>query len=336
MWWLILFLAIVFTLQWNAAGLAEENWYEEHEKGWFWYELIPEIQKEEPKEPPKPEAPMQVSTPSVQEPQAPPPLSADWIRENLEKYEKIAIDNPTPDNVRAFLYLQRVMLDKSQRFSDQVKHVVQMDALLDQGTRRPSAEYGGAQYSKEVLATRRRLMAEIAKKAGIFFFFQGGCGQCEIQAPVLKRMKDRDDFVIFPISVNGMPLKSNMFPDYAIDKGQARSLKVFQTPAMFLGKPDTREILPLAQNTLSRDQLEDRILVAARDAGWISQDEFNSTRALKAELALDLNPYSMPKDLKEEELIDFVKNLYRQRADGMSEISGSINDDNCKECKSLK
>lgn len=330
---MILALVILFSLQNSKTCFAEKKWYQDHERGWFWYELIPEAPPEEPKEPEKQEAPIIVSTPSTQEPQPPPPLSAEWFKENLQKYQEIAIDNPTPENVAAFLYLQRVMLDKSQRFAEQVKHVVQMDALLDQGSRRPLAEYAGVQYSKEVRENRKRLMREIAGKAGIFFFFQGGCGQCEIQAPVLKSLNDLFGFVVFPISINGMPLKNKSFPEYETDKGQAHGLNVFQTPAMFLGKPSTREIIPLAQSAMSRDQLEERILVAAKDAGWITEEEYNSTRGFNADMALNLSHNSIPDNINDEKLINYIKELYKRRTKGLQTTSSADNNNNCEGCK---
>ena len=330
---IVIILAVVFLLR-PLTTLAAADMWTDHERGWFWYESIPEEIPEEP--PAEPLAlPPVASAPEPPKPQGPPPLSAEWIRANLEKYQRLAIDNPTTENVAAYLYIQRVMLDKSQRFSEQVKHVVQLDPYLDQGTRRPIASYGGAQFSKEAMAARQRLMAWIAQHAGIFFFFQGGCGHCEIQAPVLNSMIERYGFVVFPISTDGQPLKNGLFSKYVMDRGQARQLQVIQTPAMFLGKPNTRDIIALGQSTLSRDQLEDRILTAARDAGWISPEEYESTRGFKTEMALDLKPDSIPPNLKEQDLIPYIQKLYSQRLAGGVGGTGlpqAKAEESCAEC----
>jgi conjugal transfer pilus assembly protein TraF len=327
-------LALAFRSGLPVRAEGGQNWLTDHERGWFWYEPIPEEIPEEPLEPPP--VPPQVSAPVPPQPQGPPPLSAEWIRENLEKYQRAAIDHPTPENVAAFLYIQRVMLDKSQRFAEQVKHMVQLDPLLDQGTRRPLASYGGAQFSREALAARQRLLMEIARQAGIFFFFQGGCGHCDIQAPVLKGLEQRYGFVVFPISLDGQPLKNHDFPEYALDRGQARRLQVIQTPAMFLGQPKTRNIIPLGQSTLSRDQLEDRILTAARDAGWITPAEHESTRGFKMEMALDLTPEAFPTGMNEKDLIEYIKKMYEQRLAagiaGGGGLSGTLAEESCGEC----
>jgi len=334
---ILLYLILLLSLGPPLTGLAQESWITDHERGWFWYEPIPEELPEDLVEPPPaPLPPPQALAPQPPQPQGPPPLSAEWIRENLEKYQRAAIDDPTPENVAAFLYIQRVMLDKSQRFSEKVKHMVQMDPYLDQGTRRPIASYGGAQFSRDVMAARQRLLAQIARQAGVFFFFQSGCGHCDIQAPVLKSLQQRYGFIVFPISMDGQPLKNNDFPEYALDRGQARQLQVIQTPAMFLGQPRTRNIIPLGQSTLSRDQLEDRILTAARDAGWITPAEYESTRAFKTEMALDLRPDAFPRNLKEKDLIEYIKKMYEQRLAaeraGGGSLPGPKAEESCGEC----
>ena len=286
-------------------------WYGDHERGWFWYEVEPEPEPEEPEiVPPVAEMPP-AQQPAEQKPAGPPVLSAAWIRKYLEQFQERAIDNPTPENVAAFLYIQRVMMDKSQRFAEMVQNVVRQDPYLDQNTRRPIATFGNNLFAREAQAARQAMLEKIARQAGIFFFFQSTCKQCDIQAPVLKSLHDRYGFVIFPVSLDGMPLANGMYPDYAADRGQARALGVVKTPAMFLGRPSGKEIVPLGQNTLAAPQLEEHILAAARDAGWITPEEYNRTQGMDASLALNLTPEAMPVGLSEEAVVEYIKSLYR-------------------------
>ena len=59
----------------------------------------------------------------------------------MEHYRDKAIDNPSPENVAAYYYLQRVMMDKAQRFTDMARRVVMSDPLLDENPRRPIATF---------------------------------------------------------------------------------------------------------------------------------------------------------------------------------------------------
>jgi conjugal transfer pilus assembly protein TraF len=65
------------------------------------------------------------------------PLSTAWFRKNLEKYRDRAIDDPSAENVAAYYYLQRVMMDKAHRFTDVAREVVMSDPFLDENQRRP-------------------------------------------------------------------------------------------------------------------------------------------------------------------------------------------------------
>lgn len=288
--------------------MGDNPWLMEHERGWFWYEE-PII---EPEPEPEPESQNIIGQPGPQT--GPAPLSAQWIRENLEKFQMQAIDNPNPENIERYMYLQRVMLDKAQRFTEGVTRVVQFDPYLDQNTRRPIASFGGAASSRLALEGRREALGRIARQAGIFFFFKSGCQHCEIQAPLLKNLQELYGFKVFPVSIDGKPLQNDLFGGYERDQGQAKKLGVVQTPAMFLGRPDTREVLLLGQNTMARPELEERIIEAAIEAGWIDQKEYQSTKGWNSWMALDLRQDQVPKDMDEAHLLEFIKRLYTVQA----------------------
>ncbi len=305
---LVLFAVCAATSAVAASTADCCRWYGDHERGWFWYEPEPEPEEDFL---PELDLPPVAAAPSVEKPADPPVLSAAWIRKYLEQFQERAIDNPTPENVAAFLYIQRAMMDKSQRFAEMVQNVVRQDPFLDQNTRRPIAAFGNNLFAREALAARKELLEKIARQAGIFLFFQSTCKHCEIQAPVLKSLQERYGFVVFPVSLDGQPLGNGMYPDYATDRGQARALGIVKTPAMFLGKPSGQEIVPLGQNTLAMPQLEEAILAGARDAGWITPEEYNRTQGMDATLALNLTAEAMPVGLSEEAVVEYIKGLYR-------------------------
>ena len=122
----LLCLSLALPLRPEAAGF-----YFREEEGWFWYEREPD-----PAPAPKlplPEQPPVPAEPQVSEtaPEGQKPLSAQWIREHIGAYRDAAIDDPTPQNVALYLYLQRVALDKSSRFAAATQRAVQLDPFLD-------------------------------------------------------------------------------------------------------------------------------------------------------------------------------------------------------------
>lgn len=127
-------------LAWSQDS-GRVGFYERKEEGWFWYKEEPQKTEKKPEEPePKPVADTKPTPPKppAAQPSGPEMFSAEWFRENLPKYKDLAWNNPTIENVRTFLYLQRFAIDRSEQFSDATELAVVGDPFLDEITRRPA------------------------------------------------------------------------------------------------------------------------------------------------------------------------------------------------------
>jgi conjugal transfer pilus assembly protein TraF len=208
------------------------------------------------------------------------------MRENLDRYRDRAIDDPTPENVAAFFYLQRVVLDKSSTFAKVAARVVQGNPDLDEITQRPTATFGANLANKTAGEAQDAVLGHIAQLAVVWFFFRSDCPYCEAQAPLLDRMSQRYGFTVLPISLDGPPLPSGVFPNSRVDGGQGRALGVRATPTMFLVRPDPDgpKVAPVAQGLLSLVQLQERFVTAAVTAGWITEADATPTRAVTADV----------------------------------------------------
>jgi conjugal transfer pilus assembly protein TraF len=309
-----LLLVLIGLLPALPVPTAAAGFYFRAEEGWFWYERAPEpvVAPEPTPAPALPPAPLAEAAPAA-EPEGLRPLSAQWLRERLGAYRDAAIDDPTPENVALYLYLQRVALDKSSRFAAATQRAVQLDPMLDEITQRPTATFAANLVNRESGTQRAAVLAELATRAGVLFFFRADCPYCEAQAPLLRLLAARYGFDILPVSLDGAPLPGGEFPAYRTDAGQAAALGVVSTPAMFLARPPTG-LVPLAQGLLSLAQLEERLILAAAEAGWISPAEHARTRAVTAELRLD--PQALPEPLPEdpERLLAALRALARSAA----------------------
>jgi conjugal transfer pilus assembly protein TraF len=280
-----------------GAGPAQARFYERGAEGWFWYaeeppEPEPEPAPEAPPPPQEPASPPAIAEqpppppPAATAPPVPAPLSAAWLRANLEHYRDRAIDDPTPRNVALYLYLQRLTLDKAERFAEASQRVVWSDPLLDETTRRPLATFAANLVNRTAGAAQAAALTETSKVAGLWFLFRSDCPYCEAQAPLLAVLAARHGFRIQAVSLDGKPLPGGFFPDYRRDQGQARALGVVATPALFLARPPT-DLVPLAQGVLSLEELEARIVNAATEAGWIAPQWRERTRARVTDLRMD-------------------------------------------------
>ncbi len=142
-----------------AAG-SPAGFYGRSAEGWFWYRdpREPFLPLPTPAATPAtpPPAP-QVPAPESPAPPGPAPLSAQWFRENLDRYRDRAIDAPSPENVAVYLHLQRIAMDKSSRFATVSERVVQGDPLTARtapirDAQAPLLEALAARYGFAVLA----------------------------------------------------------------------------------------------------------------------------------------------------------------------------------------
>ena len=276
-----------------SVDIPTASYFEDKQRGWFWYEVLPEpvkknqpeIQADQEKSKPdtKPPSDVQVEIePKTQtKPSAEPqPLSSAWLKQNLEHYLNQAIDDPSPENVAAFYYLQRVMMDKAERFTNAARYVVMSDPQLDETVRRPVATYAANEANHQASMVAERALKAIAAQAGILFFFRSDCPYCHVQAPILAMLENAYGFKIYPVSLDGLPMPNSFFSQFKRDNGQAAMLGVEQTPALFLMKPP-KQIVPLAQGALSLEEITGRILLAAKEAGWIDATQYQTTQGIR-------------------------------------------------------
>ena len=271
-----------------ASGLmpvlvsAEPAFFLRGEEGWFWYKRLPDpVEARDP----------DVSLPGVASVAvaAMPPLSTAWFRAHIQDYMDQAIDNPTPDNVRAYLYLQRVMLDKGTRFADVSQQMVMGDPFLDEISRRPLAPFAAQQMDRAAVAARDDVLQGLARQAGVFFFYRSDCLYCQIQAPIMEALQASFGFEVFAIAVDGLPLPNSAFPEFRADTGQAQALGVTTVPAIFLAMPpDTVE--PVGQGAMTFDELSQRLVSVAHSRGWIDDRAYAATRPVQLGTSLAAQP----------------------------------------------
>ena len=174
----LLLITMTLLLQVVAAwGLdvdePDVSYFTDKQRGWFWYEVQPEPvlkRKPEPQapKPPTPSLPSAAeNSPKPINPAEPEPLTSAWLRKNMETYLNKAIDEPSHENVAAFYYLQRVMMDKAERFTNAARYVVMSDPQLDETVRRPVATYAANEANHQA-SVRSCLAKRFILKSTVF------------------------------------------------------------------------------------------------------------------------------------------------------------------------
>jgi len=269
------FFAVVIAVSAVAVSVsAESRFYDRAAEGWFWYRDPPEPEAA-PVAPPSAE-------PSPQPTAAPPaPFSSAWLKSAIPQYLDRALDNPTADNVRAVLYLQRIAVDKATLYSELSQQVTVGDPYLDTEFERPLSTFAVQDVDRAAAAAQTALLRHLGDSIGVLWFYRSDCAFCERQAPVIEALGRSTGLAVMTVSLDGLPMPSGAFAQsFVVDRGQAARLGVQSTPAIFVMKPPD-EVELVSQGMMQLSDLRERILLVARRRGWISDEAWEATRPVR-------------------------------------------------------
>lgn len=236
------------------ADPAGQPFFQGKEEGWFWYK--------DPKE-----RPVQLP-PLPAKPKETEPLSVEWLKKQMPVLLDRAIDNPTRENVEAYLYAQRLAMDKSQRFAEMSQRVVYSDPFLDENNRVPIASFAKSSFLNGIDQAADAGLKHLATVAGLWVFFDSRCQHCRVHAETIEAMRKKHGFVVKYISLDGKGLPN--IPAWVPDLGQSGTLNVRMTPTTVLVAPPNH-FLVVSQGMMAQTQLEERILVAAESEELLPQ-----------------------------------------------------------------
>lgn len=271
---LVLTLAIASALQCAHAQNkdAQSPYWQGGTDGWHFYERKPEKPKQPKPETLPPTPPVVMQPPA---PQGPAPLSSTWIKENFERIQAQAIDNPTKENVELVAYLQRLSVDKAERYSQAMMQVTIDNPALDEYARSPITTAQRLAAEKQISVAKKQTLEYLSQRLGLWYFYSSTCPYCAKQEPILDRFQARVNFQILPISLDGGPLASGSPKPYVVNAGHAERLGVMMTPTMVVADTATGQVYNLAAGLRTTDEIEDRLLDLARDQQWISSAQYD-------------------------------------------------------------
>ncbi len=244
---------------------AESGWFDRHSEGWFWYETI---QESEPESDTEPELSQPTTTKDL-------PLSTPWLRKNIGHYLDKAIDEPSKKNVSDYLYLDRLVKEKAERFARVGKQVIESDPMLDENVRRPISPAAAKIRDDIAFQARESVLKKIANWVGLVFYYQGGCRLCHLQAQTALLFNRHYAFELIPISTDGLIIPC--LSESRIQRTLPPTLNIHAYPALFLMQPPNNIVL-LRQGVSSFTELSERIIEVALDQNWISRNEYQKTR----------------------------------------------------------
>lgn len=261
-------ISILSTASGHAADAEDTSprFIERKAEGWFFYK----DPKEQPPPPPLlPQKPAPAETKPAQEKNKLEPFSVSWLRINMPKLLDAAIDDPTKENVEAYLYAQRTAMDKAQRYAEMTTRVVAADPFLDENNRVPIATYTKPFFLRNAQAGVTEALKHVASVGGLWVFFDSKCDFCRPQVNTVQKIAKEYGFVTKFISMDGKSLPN--IPEFEHNTGQASILNLRITPTTVLVVPPNNYYI-VSQGMMAQDQLAERIIIAADSNNLLPKD----------------------------------------------------------------
>ena len=181
------------------------------------------------------------------------------MRTQLEEVRAAAVLEPTAENVRAYLVLQKETLARAAAFSDVFRRTVWTSPDLDYTLKRPVGALAKQLWSDERRAARAAALAGLSERYGLIYLGDAGCAACQVFGPLLRAFATRHGLDVLAVSMTGEPLEG--WPESVPDNGRAARLGLAgaPVPAVVLFDAETKEVLPVGFGVLAEDQLSRRI-----------------------------------------------------------------------------
>ena len=187
----------------------------------------------------------------------------------MPKLLDAAIDNPSNENVANYMYVQRILLDKSQNFSSKVKDVVATDPFLDENNRIPFAQFAQQSVMMKAREGHSKAFTHLATKSGLWVFVDtpDKCPACEMFVTNILSGRTKESGIA---NRYNFPFRK-IYVNTSEGKIAAQRLKLTVTPTTVLVASPNGFYL-LSQGLMAETKLSERLLIAARVNGMLTKE----------------------------------------------------------------
>lgn len=232
---------------------SEDDWCRNLRLGWHFY-------CDEKKEKPKAAPAIKAEKPAAER--------LEELKKRVEDARATAVLDPTPENVQAYLQVNKMMLDMASTFADQWQRVVWSNPDLDYTLQRPVNTLGKEAWKANRDSEKTQILESLGERYGVFYVYISTCPYCQAYSPILKNFAARYGMTVQAVTLDGGVLPE--WPETVVNQGQwqAWGLASQSVPATLLYDRQNKKIVPVAFGLLSEAELEERIyLTTAKEVG---------------------------------------------------------------------
>lgn len=179
----------------------------------------------------------------------------------------VAVMNPTESNLKAYLEINTLMLEKSSQFAQRWKETLWANPGFDHTVVHPNANFAQVALKDMNKQEKEVALTQLAQSSGLVILVQNGCSFCGLMAPVIHRLQEETGFNLLAVTIKGgIPQE---WPAAKPDNGIVKRLMTLSgsvptvTPAIFLVDRKGEQAQLIASGALSLEDLKDRLVQAS-------------------------------------------------------------------------
>ncbi|WP_108840254.1 conjugal transfer protein TraF [Orientia tsutsugamushi] len=171
------------------------------------------------------------------------------LKEQFNRAQRIALDNPTLENVITAQRLQKQIMEKAHKFAT----MWQLATLLDYqliNANEPSNSLHRKLYQEKSEQENDSKLKNIAKNWGLILQVKQDCLLCKAFIPIVQSFANKYAFQLLAVSKNN-ELLNKLNPKHIV-------------PVLYLVASDGKKIYAVARGIISEDKIIDNILAIDR------------------------------------------------------------------------
>ncbi|WP_342637844.1 conjugal transfer protein TraF [Orientia tsutsugamushi] len=171
------------------------------------------------------------------------------LKEQFNRAQRIALDNPTLENVITAQRLQKKIMEKAHKFAT----MLQLATLLDYqliNANEPSNSLHRKLYQEKSEQKNDLKLKNIAKNWGLILQVKQDCLLCKAFIPIVQSFANKYAFQLLAVSKNN-ELLNKLNPKHVV-------------PVLYLVASDGKKIYAVARSIISEDKIIDNILAIDR------------------------------------------------------------------------
>ncbi|WP_371220361.1 conjugal transfer protein TraF [Orientia tsutsugamushi] len=171
------------------------------------------------------------------------------LKEQFNRAQRIALDNPTLENVITAQRLQKQIMEKAHKFAT----MWQLATLLDYqliNANEPSNSLHRKLYQEKSEQKNDSKLKNIAKSWGLILQVKQDCLLCKAFIPIVQSFANKYAFQLLAVSKNN-ELLNKLNPKHIV-------------PVLYLVASDGKKIYAVARGIISEDKIIDNILAIDR------------------------------------------------------------------------